>query len=273
MVENSKKFPEKAGNRPANMNHHRARKFHGGNGGGARRPSGKKGLFSFFYGFTGSISRELYTGAYVALSVLLFIIIGVQGIYASKYMSAAEPSQIATAGLYTLVIVGLVLLVSLVSFGYRRAHALGISGFYSIMGSSLFAPFFMFYRSERDNANDGAYSYAFTKFKKLGSFLGKTNLHKVVFLILLFGIGMATQVPDAKDAADGMFSDYQKLTLCLLAFNILQVFVAGVPFVRRYYANTVKVASFVAYNTVVILITASVVATAMMRFFMDMMGQ
>ncbi|MCL2439526.1 MAG: hypothetical protein FWD15_03360 [Alphaproteobacteria bacterium] len=216
------------------------------------KPQGKRGLASFLFGFTGSISKELYTGAYIVSYILFSLMIGLQ------LLTAGAPAFIGGA----ITAIEIMLFIVILSLGYKRAHALGFSGIYSIVGTTLFAPLFMFYRSDRDNAGDGSYKYAFTKFKKLGSYLGKDAIMKIATIAAVFAINALMNAPrTGADAAS--LSNFQMMILGLFVFNVAQLWLYKFAFVRRYYINTFKVLSFLAYNlalaTFIVGITVSVV--------------
>ncbi|MDR0367361.1 MAG: hypothetical protein LBH41_02180 [Rickettsiales bacterium] len=237
---------------------------HGGGGGKAGSGAGRsgvkgKGLFGFFFGFTGAISKELYLGATVVFEILTIGLMALQSLLPETPAGA----PVANPGAYYAIMTAmLVLFVSNLSYGYRRAHALGISGFYSIVGGTLFLPFFAFWRADRDGANDGAYRRQIPAFKKLGAVLGRNIWTQMALISVIFAVLICSNA----HASGQWWNQPQVVTACAWAFNMVQVLVAGrrFAFMRRFYSNAVKVVSFFAYNAIVIFVTAGVVAQMML---------
>jgi uncharacterized membrane protein YhaH (DUF805 family) len=224
---------------------------------GQRSGSGKKGLLNFLFSFNGSISRELFTGAFLSLSILSTIV--------GFVYSIMGPSN--DIGNYVFGTLHIVLLVSLLSMGYKRAHSLGISGFYSIAGTMLFIPFFNFMKPARDFADDGSYAGQYPFFKSLGGSLIKTGIRQFVSLTVVFATIIACYTVSNREAFDGL----AKLLVVIYVFNVVQMLVMGSPFVKKYYASVVKVVSFLAYNAVVVSVATSIFSVYLLMAILQSM--
>ncbi|MDR2099025.1 MAG: hypothetical protein LBO78_03300 [Rickettsiales bacterium] len=212
--------------------------------------SSKKGVLNFLFSFNGAISRELFTGSMLsiaALSVALGLVYGLFPEYEPTY--------------YAFGIAQTLLLASLASIGYKRAHALGISGFYSIVGTMLFMPFFKFLKPARDMADDGSYSRQFAFFKRLGGALVRTSARQFLYMTGLFGVVVLGCM-----AGNGwVFDDMAKLFSAIYAFNLVQLVVMNTEIAKRYYSQAVKILSFLAYNECVIAMTKVYVAESITK--------
>ena len=249
MVENKNNY-KKRYNR--NSNYRR----HSGNG-------KRYGLLNFLFSFEGKISKNLFIGFSLFLALITL------GLDLISVLIPTEGNQIANT---TLSIINLVMLWIMVALGYKRAHSLGISGFYSIVGTVIFKPFFCFLRTDRDFANDGAYKQHFDKFKKIGYFFDKNIYTRILYIIV---IGLIAAVPYTLIKKNGVtpedLKDIMYFILGIVIFNILQLFVINRKWFRKYYSNTVKVLSFIGYNTVVVAISVFFYSAYMLMIMMQSM--
>lgn len=224
-----------------------------------RRPAGKKGALSFFFSFYGSISKELFIGAQIILALFLLAI-------SSIFNASGIENNAVLTGLSAIQIV---VLLALAAIGYKRAHALGMSGFYSLVGTSLFAPFFMFWRPANDYANDGAFGNRFGAFRKIGAFFSKNAVRGALYLIVVYAASIAASM-----CANGGFkyNDMTSLLAIIFAFNLIQLPILRRGWTRKYYAPAVKVLSFAAYNVVIIGVTMVVAYMQLMMQLMRSIG-
>ena len=209
------------------------------NGGNGKR----HGLLNFLFSLEGKISKNLFIGFGLFLTLISF---------AFDMISVAIPAENQIID-NAFNLVNLILLWILIALGYKRAHSLGISGFYSIIGTVIFKPFFCFLRTDRDFPNDSAYKNHFDRFKKIGYFFDKNIYTRILYILI---IGTLTVVPYAfikKNALPSKdFVEILKFILGIVVFNILQLFVINKKWFRRYYSNTVKTLSFIGYNIVIV---------------------
>ncbi|MBR1545018.1 MAG: hypothetical protein IJ638_03700 [Alphaproteobacteria bacterium] len=210
--------------------------------------NGKRhGLLNFLFSFEGRISKNLFIGFGLFLTVISF---------AFDMLSVAVPAEGHKIFDIVFNVINLILLWILVALGYKRAHSLGISGFYSIIGTILFKPFFCFLRTERDFANDGAYKHHFDRFKKVGYFFDRNMFTRIIYILL---IGVLAAIPyvvlKKSTLSPKDFTDIMLFILGIVVFNIFQLFVINARWFRRYYSNIVKVLSFIGYNIFVVAVS------------------
>ncbi|MDR1477096.1 MAG: hypothetical protein LBI17_03140 [Rickettsiales bacterium] len=206
------------------------------------RPSCGKGRLSFYFSFLGSISKELYTGAQFVLGALL-IVIGV-----AFNLSGVKEGPV----LWVMSAAQLLLLISVASLGYKRAHSLGISGFYSLAGMTLFTPFFMLFKPAADRSDDGSFAPKFATFRKIGAFFTKNARRFALYLLLSWVLSTGAAI--IGDTAHE-FNDVAKFMSCLFALRLIQLPFVSLGFAKKYYAYAVKTLSFVAFNAFVIFFT------------------
>lgn len=246
MVENSNNNYKKRynNNRKGNF-----RKFKG------NAPMTKRGLFSFLFSFEGKISKNLFTGVSLLLA-------GVYCVAQLLSMLPAFQNNVYVEGVFSVI--NIIIGWAVVAVGYKRAHSLGISGIYSIVGTILFRPFFSFYRPERDFANDAMYKRRFDGFKKIGNFFDKNKFTQTIYiLIMALVIAIPYAVVFANNWSEEM-KDNLLFFILLIVFNILQLFVIEKRWVRKYYTNFVKVLSFISYNILVVSMAILVYSLSLM---------
>jgi|GEM_PF-2803528 len=209
-----------------------------------------KGCLNFWYSFTGAISKELYTGA-VTLLTIKSLVLGVALNITLALLPATASMGVVNAVLYTFGTLQILIVLSMVAIAYKRSHALGISGFYSIIGSSLFSPYFKFFKSPADMPQDGVYRSAYPRLKKLGAFITRNSINMISYLVI---VSVAT-ILLGMDADKASIDSAAKLLVWLTAFNIIQVLSVDMRLVKRFYTPVVKVLSFAAYTLVVVEIT------------------
>lgn len=233
-------------------------------GGSSNVSVGSKSLLNFLFSVNGKISKNLFIG-FSLLFALLTTLLTVVSIFVSK---SSESSGIASAVLTVLLFVFVFLNIIL---GYKRAHALGISGIYSIFGI-VCLPFFCFNRSDRDFANDNVYKPRFNVFKKVGAFVNKNVFTQIAFLVVFFVLDFAPWLcqPDFNDR-DAVIDSVWNFGFCvgaLVVFNLLQMMLLKVRWFRHHYVGFVKTATFVAYNVVIMLIASGVTLLLLMSSLM-----
>lgn len=217
------------------------------------KSTGKKGLLSFLFSFNGNISGELFLGS----TLLLFTIyLAINTIYTLITMQVETSVFVA----YTYNIISAIIVLSMIAIGYKRAHALGISGFYSLAGTTLFRPFFAFTRKGEDKNDDSSYSCDLTKSKQIGTYFSSTSVKQIGYLIL---VGIMHLIPFAFQAQPEpetakVVMGIVTLIISIFGFNILQVLLLDTNFLKRIYTPMVKIVSFIAYNAAIIFITISI---------------
>ncbi len=226
---------------------HRRYSNHTGNGGK------RHGLLNFLFSFEGRISKNLFIGFSLFFTVLSFIL---------DIISVNVPVENSQVFNTIFGIINLFILWIVIALGYKRAHSLGISGFYSIVGTILFKPFFCFLRTERDFPNDSSYKNHFDRFKKIGYFFDKNLFTRILFILI---IGVLAVIPylfmNKNVFAGSDINNVLWFILGIVLFNILQIFFINVKWFRRYYSNILKVLSFVGYNLFVITIYSAYLIT------------
>lgn len=206
----------------------------------------RRGLLNFLFSFEGKISKNLFIGFSLFLTLISF---------AFDMISVAIPTEYQVAN-NVLSAVNLIILWMFIAVGYKRAHSLGISGFYSIVGTIILKPFFCFLRTDRDFPNDSAYKNHFDRFKKIGYFFDKNLFTRILYILLM---GALAAIPYALIKKNVLpekdFNEIMLFILGIVVFNILQLFVINRKWFRRYYSNIVKVLSFIGYNIVVVAVS------------------
>ncbi|MGN0929474.1 MAG: hypothetical protein ACI4N3_02435 [Alphaproteobacteria bacterium] len=214
----------------------------------------KKGLLNFLFSFNGNISKELFLGStfiLVIISLLTDIIFSLI-------------SNVSLHPAFDLIYGIIMLLIALIgiSIGYKRAHSLGISGFYSIIGTVICKPFFAFFKPEEDKANDSQYAPSFTRTKKLGAFFGKTTGRQLLYIVLIAIIAL---IPYSRISMQQSSMEAIKSIIAFIigiaGFNILQVIILDSNWLKKHYAPIVKVLSFFGYTFFIIGITVLVYST------------
>lgn len=217
--------------------------------------NGKKGLLNFLFSFNGNISKELFLGATLTLSVINLII---------ELLSAFIPENAITV--YGTNIIVTVLMLMIISIGYKRAHSLGISGFYSLAGTLVCKPFFAFFTPANDMANDNQYEPKFTRTKKIGAFFNKNMGRQLLYIILLVLIALVpytiatVQGQEATTAIKRIINFF----IYLAGFNIVQIILLNTNLLKKYYTPIVKVLSFFGYTFIIIGTTILVYSALLM---------
>lgn len=230
-----------------------------------KTPTQKKSLWNFLFSFNGNISKELFLGS---TFILLLTSLLCETIFSLITLKLGYNPYID----WTYNIIALVLLVIAISLGYKRAHSLGISGFYSIVGTLLFKPYFCFFNPEKDTANDSAYAPKFERVKRIGTFFGKSSTTQILYITLL---GILSLIPysyagGTPEAAETI----RKISLIIIAiagFNILQVLILNSKGLKKVYTPLVKVFSFIGYNFLIIGITVLIYSTYILLAMMQTM--
>ncbi|MDE6224162.1 MAG: hypothetical protein K2M23_01660 [Alphaproteobacteria bacterium] len=214
----------------------------------------KKGLLNFLFSFNGNISKELFLGSTFILTITSLVIDLIFSVI----------SNITLHPTLDLVYGIIMLLIALIgiSIGYKRAHSLGISGFYSIVGTVICKPFFAFFKPTEDKANDSQYAPSFTKTKKLGAFFGKTTGRQLLYIVLFAIIALIpySRISTQQSSAEAIKSIIAFI-ICIAGFNIIQIIILDSNWLKKYYAPIVKVLSFFGYTFLVIGITVLVYST------------
>ena len=215
----------------------------------------KHGLLNFLFSFEGKISKNLFTGMALPLGVIALVLGLVK-------MSVQNSVGVDYGFLYTgLDIIYILCLWVIVALGYKRAHSLGISGIYSIVGTVLFKPFFCFYKADRDFANDAMYKNRFDGIKKFGAWFDKNNVTRIFYVLLFTLLSIIPYITTTanRDVVLGgespVMNSVMVLMIIIALFNILQLFLFNTKWFKKYYVNILKVLSFIAYNLVVISMT------------------
>lgn len=230
----------------------------------AKTTSSKKGLLNFLFSFNGNISKELFLGS----TFILLLISLVLDLIFTGISSLMGYNPIVD---WSYNIIAIILFIIAISLGYKRAHSLGISGFYSIVGTLLFKPYFCFFKSEKDEANDSAYKSNFEKIKKIGSFFGRTTITQLLYIALVGVLSltpyMQPQLAQAQDAVKTIVA----FIISIAGFNILQVIILDSKWLKKAYTPIVKVLSFFGYNFLIIGTTILIYSTYILLAMMQAM--
>lgn len=214
----------------------------------------KKGLLNFLFSFNGNISKELFLGSTFILVVLSLIIDLVFSLI----------SNITIHPAFDLIYGIIMLIIALIgiSIGYKRSHSLGISGFYSIIGTIICKPFFAFFTPANDMANDSQYAPSFTRTKKLGAFFGKTTAKQLLYIVLIAIIALIpySRVSMQQSSPEAIKSIIATI-ICIAGFNIIQIIMLDYSWLKKCYAPIVKVLSFFGYTFFIIGITVLIYST------------
>ncbi len=218
----------------------------------------KKGLLNFLFSFNGHISKELFLGS----TFILFLLITVLDMLLSAFSYYVMPNYYIEMANF---IIKTILFIMLLSIGYKRAHSLGISGFYSIIGTALFKPYFALYAPKNDAANDNAYAPKFEKMKKIGSFFNKTMGRQILYIAIIGSISilsvgatyLLSTTPSTKESLPYIIT----FIIGLTGFNLLQVLLLQSKFTEKFYTPIVKVLSFIGYTISVIGVTIMIYTT------------
>lgn len=207
--------------------------------------SEQKGLLNFLFSVNGKISKNLFAGFALVMDVLI-VAFGI-------LTTLINPENNVLNIFITLI--NLVLIWILIASGYKRAHALGISGFYSILGSTVCKPYFLFYKTDRDFANDGAYKNKFNVFKKIGNFANKNVFTRIAYILIIALLGFIPCLVSKDAMSESTFHDVRIFIILIALFNIVQLFAVKLRLFRRYYTPFTKVISFVSYTLTVVAIS------------------
>nr|MCR5506703.1 DUF805 domain-containing protein [bacterium] len=201
-----------------NKNNYRKRYNRGSNRRRYTNNNGKRhGLLNFLFSFDGRISKNLFIGFSLLLAIISFALDLV------SITISEENSRVFNMALNP---VNLILLWICVALGYKRAHSLGISGFYSIIGVILFKPFFCFLKTERDFANDGAYKPHFDRFKTIGYFFDRNIFTRILYIIIMGAFAAIPYIMLKKTSLSPKdFTDIMLFIAGIIVFNIIQLFV------------------------------------------------
>lgn len=216
----------------------------------------KKGLLNFLFSFNGHISKELFLGS-------TFILLFISFLLDLAYNIITYYTMPTMAGEIIYNVFMLIILLMVISIGYKRAHSLGISGFYSLVGTLIFKPYFALYTPKTDMAKDEEYKSKFERTKKIGYFFNK-SIGKQILYITIIGI-----VSIVSYTSTYMFNDTTKESMKyvlsfvtgLAGFNLIQVLILNSKFVEKYYTPIVKIVSFFGYTALVVLSTIVVYTT------------
>ena len=199
---------------------------------------GSKGLLNFLFSFNGKISRNLLIG-FSFLFAVIYSALNIAGALVENH----------TVNI-VLSVISLVVFVSNLAISCKRAHALGISGIYSVF-FFVCLPFFCFNKSDRDFGNDNVYKPRFSIFKKFGALVNKNVFTKIAYVFILFVIMFAPIVFDPSGV-----KGFVVATAIFVVINLLQMLLLKFRWFRHNYTGVVKVCTFVAYNLFVMGIAA-----------------
>ena len=239
-------------------NSHRGGYRRGGNH-GSNVSVGSRGILNFLFSFNGKISRNLVVGFGFFLGIIYSIVGCANALIKNPSID------------YAFSFVAIILFIIDVAVNCKRAHALGISGIYSVFGF-VCAPFFYFNRSDRDFANDNVYKPRFNFFKKFGAFVNRNVFTQIVYLVFFFVIMFAPLLckPDFsdRDAVIDAVKTFGVSVVSLVVFNLAQMLLLRMRWFRYHYVGFVKTATFVAYNMVVMLIASGITLLLLMSSLM-----
>ncbi len=229
--------------------------------------NGKKGLLNFLFSFNGNISKELFLGATFILTVISLII---------QLISSFLPENLIIEYVVTAILT--IVMLMIISVGYKRAHSLGISGFYSLVGTIICKPFFAFFTPANDMANDNQYEPKFTGMKKIGAFFGKNIGRQLLYIVLLVVIALIPYTTVAIQAQQGPEATLSiqriiRFFIYIAGFNIVQIILLNTDLLKKYYSPIVKVLSFFGYTFLIIGITFVLYSVWVMSALMNMLYQ
>ena len=225
MIDSNNGFNNR-GRRRYNSNFRGARRRNYGSNGAVET----RGFLNFLFSFNGKISKNLFIG-YIFLVAVLYSGLNIAGAFVENKIASL-----------VLSLFSLLLFVSDIAVGIKRAHALGISGIYSVLGF-VCVPFFGFNRSDRDFGNDNIYKSKFKLFKAIGNFVNRNVFTKVLYLILFFAIMFAPMIFEPSGV-----KGFVVATLVTVLFNVLQMLLLKFRWFRHRYTGFVKVCTFICYN-------------------------
>lgn len=224
--------------------------------------NGKKGLLNFLFSFNGNISKELFLGATLTLSVINLVIQLI-----SSFLPGNEILE------YTFIVMTAIVMLMIISIGYKRAHSLQISGFYSLVGTIICKPFFAFFTPANDMANDNQYAPKFTRMKKIGVFFGKNMGTQLLYIILLMLIALTPYTAVAIQNQQGVISAIKGIIqffIYIAGFNIIQIILLNSKELKKYYSPMVKVLSFFGYTFLIAGITFIICSVYIMSQLLSM---
>ena len=190
-----------------------------------------RGLFQYIFSLQGVMSRDLFAGF---MPFIFIITLGIQ--------SLSLIDSLSKVASYTIGIIYLIFVWLTVTTAYKRAHALGISGWYSIIGVALNMPFFYFNRQDNEYIHENVKGCSFKFFKSIGAFLNKNLFIKFLYILCIYAIVYSTN----------RNKDILVFVLGIASFNMLQLIFGFRKFFVKYYKNIVKVSSFISYNIVIL---------------------
>ena len=222
------------------------------------KPVEYRSFLRFLISPSGKMSRDLYVGLRIVMVLTL-------AVFSIAFSFIPTTNKIL---MYTANTVSYIIMWVMVAMGYKRAHALGISGFYSIIGTSFAKPFFELNKQDNDYITENIKT-PLKKLKKIGKFINKNIWTKLVYLIvsyvIMFGfIVLATNKQGIKAIETlkfvGMFA----------TVNIVQLLLTQLKFFRHFYMQIVKVCMFFLYHLIIVAFMVQVMQNSCIKTCIDL---
>ena len=230
-----------------------------------------RSLFRFLFSVNGKISRDLFFGIAFLIHFAMIVFYGIRNAIVTPE-NYVMTQHALTPGLILTFVFLIAVLWIMIANGYKRAHALGISGFYSLAGLTICKPFFFFNRQDSEYVSENIKNFKGNFLRSIGRFFNKSIWHKLGYFLLTYSVSLSFIFMYNKSVvSQGVTSDNANFVYVTILFviNLVQLFLSYNRRFQRIYQSFTKVVSFLVYNAVVIFATFFV---TVMYIYMSFMG-
>lgn len=221
-----------------------------------QRPVEYRSFVRFLISPSGKMSRDLFVGLRLVMYLISLVV----------FIGNSFIPQTNTALVYTSRTLLFIVSWITIAMGYKRAHALGISGFYSIVGTSFARPFFEFNKQDNDYITENIKT-PLKKLRKFGNFVNKNIWTKLGYLIGFYIIGFIFMVIVGNKS---QLMAMLKFTGFFAGINIIQLLLVQVRFFRHIYMQLVKVASFIIYHVILFAVIMAIARMSQLPYCLEL---
>ncbi len=202
------------------------------------KPVEYRSFFRFLISPSGKISRDLFVGL---RTVMLLIVMMLS--FAFSFIPETNKYLVQVSTIVTYIMIWLT-----VAVGYKRAHALGISGFYSIIGTAFAKPFFEFNKQDNDYIIENIKT-PLKRLRKFGNFVNRNFWTKIAYLIISYAVMFGFMVLATNKQGIKAF-EILKFVGIFAGVNLAQLLLVKVKLFRHFYMQIVKVCIFFLYHII-----------------------
>lgn len=202
------------------------------------KPVEYRSFLRFLISPSGKMSRDLFVGLRTVMVLIVMMLS-----FAFSFIPATSRVLV-----YTSNIVSYIMMWIIIAAGYKRAHALGISGFYSIIGTAFAKPFFEFNKQDNDYISENIKT-PLKRLKKFGNFVNKNLWTKITYLIISYLVMFGFMLLATNKQGIKAF-EILKFVGIFAGINIAQLFLIKLRYFRHFYMQIVKVCIFFLYHII-----------------------